>query len=168
MKKAIIAGTSIATMALMAMPALAGTRGCCDSHHRGSCCPKVEIGNETVSKVKTINVTAANSGLNGSTQIGGLFNDASIKTALSIAISDIEVATGSSKVIVEAPKSGQVEVDNLGVSKVKTMNITAANSGLNKTTQINGLGSKATIDAGGAQAQSTIGVYTGDTITVVK
>lgn len=136
-----MAGTIAAGMALAALPALAHTS-------------RVNVDNKNISKVKTIDVTVANSGINGVTQAGGFFNDADITTGPVYAGSGIEVATGSSKTIVDAPRHGSVRTDNVGVSKVRTLDVTVANSGVNRITQTGGVGNDANIGTGGAQAES--------------
>lgn len=170
MKKAIIAGTSIATMALMAMPALASNNCCGDRHHRNSCCPEVTVINADSSSVSTINVTAANSGLNSVRQRGGLVsnNEAVIETFDADASANTGNVVNNSAVEAEQD-SGKVTVVNANRSRVRTANVSIANSGGNTVRQSGGVFSSnsAEVYTGNATSSSNVINVVGNSVTEI-
>lgn len=174
MKKAIIAGTSIATMALMAMPALAGRHSggdCCGSRDRDKCCPSVEVINNNNSDVSTVNVEVANTGLNGVHQHGGFFstNKANIETFDADATANTGNIVNNSGTEVDQD-SGKVLVVNDSYSRVRTTNVSVANTGLNSVHQHGGVisSNEATVWTGNAKSTGNVLNVVGNSVTDVE
>jgi len=176
MKKILIAGTAIAGMALMALPAFASTTCCPDRHDRDKCCPELNVVSSNQSDVDTINVAVSNSGLN----LVNLYGDtnksrhhdsdkggfAVINTGATWAEAGVENDVGYNKTSVGAPTQGKVNIVSTNTSDVRTFNLAVSNSGLNKIDQ-NGKG-VGIISSGGAGSSGTVLNMVGTNITEVK
>ena len=168
MKKALIAGTSIATMALMAMPALAGfpvkPGPCCEKPVK-KCCPETTVVSTNNTNVGTLNASISNSGLNQINQTGipskpvkhcerhkSTGGEAWIDTGDTYAEAGVVNDVGYNMTTVTAPVKGKVNVISTNNTNVGTVNAAVSNSGLNQINQ-SGKG-KAGIDTGGATSVS--------------
>jgi len=176
MKKALIAGTSIATMALMAMPALA-REYCCVKPVK-KCCPETTVLSTNNTNVSTLNASISNSGLNQINQSGGVRpvkpckykktsgSEAWIETGNTYAEAGVANDVGYNMTTVTAPVKGKVTVISTNNTNVRTANAAVSNSGVNQINQ-SGTG-KAGITTGGAGSVSSVVNLGGTSITEVK
>lgn len=173
MRKALIAGTAIAGMALMAMPAFAGSPCRCRPPVDKCGCPETTVVSTNNSTVGTLNASVSNSGLNQINQdsaptrchkrSGGAAN---IETGDTYTDALVTNNVGYNKTTVAAPERGKVTVVSTNNSTVRTANVAASNSGLNQINQ--GSKGRANIETGNATSYATVGNIVGTNITEVQ
>lgn len=156
MKKALIAGTSIATMALMAMPALANPI-CpwCPGPNPCPCPVDISVSNFNGSNVKTVNVAVSNSGLNQSNQ-AGMVNIAKINAGWTNSVAVVSNQVGVNQTIIDPITNGKIKVNSTNLSNVGTVNAAISNSGLNKTNQGFGMVNVAKIKTAGSESTASV------------
>jgi|GEM_PF-5730111 len=165
MKKAIIAGTSIATMALMAMPALAFDFCHCPTPDPCPCPTHITVTNLNDSHVGTANISVSNSGLNGTSQFGKI-NIAKIKTGDSTAVAAVQNQVGINQTMIEPISNGSINVNNVNLSEVRTLNAAVSNTGGNKAVQ-GGCVNVAKIKTGTSVSSASVVNLVGQNLTVV-
>jgi hypothetical protein len=155
MKKALIAGTSIATMALMAMPALAVCPFPCPPSDPCPCPVDITVSNFNGSNVKTVNVAVSNSGLNQTNQ-AGMINIAKINAGWTNSVAGVSNQVGVNQTVIAPITNGKIMVASTNLSNVGTVNVAVSNSGLNKTNQGFGMVNVAKIKTAGSESTASV------------
>lgn len=135
-KKMIIAVVFVFALVITASVVFASYRpssSCCTDRFRTQeCCPQVDVDADNNVSVKNDVRTRANSGDNYVSARYSLFGSAKIDTGTADALADVKTDVAGSKVDVNMPYRGSVDVDADNNVRVRNEVTTTANSGRNR------------------------------------